>query len=156
MEFLCKRLSRFLLVFFLLVICASCTELGDLIVIKFTITHGKVALKELDQDFLPKKNWGSSPKCLTRRSQVGIRQYIGICIDDNENSILIYRVFELKFHAKERGVTKELLESEGYRELRFISDNVEQYLRSKGIRYVKSDPYYQDFGLVHEKFQLTR
>jgi len=151
-----KKLASLLSAALLLALLPACTELGDLVVVEFTLTRGQVTLQELDQNFLPKKNWGASPKCLARRSQVGMQQYTGICLDSEENIVLIYRAFELKFKAEERGITEELLKSEGYGELKSIADGVEKHLHTKGIKYTRRGPYYQDFEPIHEKFRLTR
>lgn len=145
---------------FLAVICMifleGCTELGDIVAVKFFITNGKIELKDFDGDYISKENLGASPHCLTRRSVIDKSKWMGVCVSPDKKEVVIYRAFNNNFEIEKNGITKEVLDSNGYQELSNLTIAVEAVLDKHDVKFKKSEPNYMPFKILNEELKFTR
>lgn len=139
-----------------MVFLEGCTELGDIVAVKFLITNSKIELKDFDGDYLSKEKLGASPHCLTRRSVIDNSKWMGVCLSPDKKEIIVYRAFNNNFEIEKNGITEEVLHSNGYQELSKLSKAVEAVLDSQGVKFKKDEPSYMPFKILNEEFKFTR
>ncbi len=134
----------------------GCTELGDIVAIKYLIGRGSVELNTLDGDFLPKGALGKSQYCHTRRSMLDNNKWLGVCVSPDRHEVVVYKSFGYKFKVDELGITKEFLESKDFAEMAKIAEGVESTLNKSGIIFEKERPKYVPFQSFQKQFEFTR
>lgn len=139
-----------------MILLGGCTELGEIVVVNFSVEGGTVEFKDLDADFLPKDTLGKSPHCHTRRSVIDNNKWMGVCISPNKKKITIYRAFSNSFDIEKKGITKEVLESGGFKEMSNLSEGVEAILNKREVKYKKDEAQYITFSALNEEFEFTR
>tara|TARA_Y100000768_G_C23989013_1_gene690864 strand:+ start:2291 stop:2749 length:459 start_codon:yes stop_codon:yes gene_type:complete len=147
-----KRLIL-LLVMFLLV---GCTDLGDILVAEYNLGGEVIQLKDLDVSYLGKERLGNSPHCLTRRSNFERDMWMGVCYDKTKNKIAVYRAFPNKFNIQKNGITRNLVESEDYKDFMKLRSGIEEYLDNRGSSYQKVEPRFIPFREIQANYQFTR
>lgn len=148
-----RKVFLCLIVIYNLFFLTGCTELGDFLAIEFKIQGDGFNLSDFE-NLLPESKLGESTNCLARKSRVENKQWIGICI--KEENIIVYRAFSAKYKIVEKGITTELLNSEGYEEMSKLSNKIADLIESKKIKFSKSEIKRIDFTTLNQRFNLTR
>ncbi len=156
MVYLSKRYCKFILLLIGAVFLGGCTELGDIVVISYSIKSGTVKLADFDGDFIPKETLGASPNCLARRSSIDSNKWMGICVNSDNQKIIVYRAFSNDFKIQENGITKKVLESKDFEEMNKISVGVDAVLNKNKTIFEKENPKYVPFKVLNEEYQFTR
>lgn len=156
MDCLNKNFYKFVSLAIGLTFIGGCTELGDIVVINYSIDSDSIKLEDFNGDFLTKDKLGKSPYCLTRRSVIDSNKWVGICTKPRSKKITIYRVFSNDFRIEKIGITKKILDSKGFEEISQIAISVESILNKKDIKFKRLNPKYIPFKKMSEEYKFTR
>lgn len=128
-----KYLSQIIL-FVIFLSLSGCDYIGDFIVMKIHFSNTNIKINEFEKTLPPGKT-ESSDNCIRRWPRFDARRSLLICHSQKLNMIILTQQFPYQYKLIEKGITKDVLESEEYSELIDVSKKVEELLKTKKFKY---------------------